>query len=334
MQIETKHLRAIAPHANDKILSALPAALNHWLPIYGLTDRRIAQMFLGEAAEETDGFKTFQEYASGAAYEGRKDLGNIHPGDGVKYKGRGMFDTTGLANYTKEAKELGIDIVNHPELLLIADNAVHAACAYWVDHHLSPYAVIGDITTVTKRINGGLNGLGARIAYWNRCKLVITADIDIPPHVAALGAIQQPQVPVKVALAAQTVKPSLAPLKTSSAPVGNRLTSIGDTTMSVLPTKSTLNIASLIGIATSFGAVLPQIYAVFGTNGLIGAAAFAFCFLIQAFLPVGTATAVESVAVSAIPVVEGLDPALKPVLEKLLAGIKAEQAIPAAATVA
>jgi hypothetical protein len=109
------------------------------------------------------------------------------------------------------------------------------------------------------------------------------------------------------------------------APVGNRLL-LGVQKMALVPSKSTLDKGSIIGIATGFGAVLPQIYATFGTYGLMAAAAFAVCFLIQALLPVGTAKTIEDAAISLAPIAGEIDPALKPIIAQVIAGIKAEQA--------
>src|SRR5690349_12430119 len=99
-----------------KACGAKPAAVvvqgivdnQHWLSDGGIdTSARVAE-FLAQACLETDYFKTLQEYASGVAYEGRKDLGNTYTGDGKKFKGRGIFQCTGRANYTIYGKRLGI----------------------------------------------------------------------------------------------------------------------------------------------------------------------------------------------------------------------------------
>ena len=177
MQITKATILAIAPNANAKIVAQLPASLNYWLPKYGMANKLVVAMFLAQAAEETDGFKTLREYASGAAYEGRKDLGNTQPGDGVRFAGEGIFMQTGRTNYTKEVAELGLDLVNHPDLLLIVDNAVHAACQYWQDHKLTPLALTSDIVGVTQKINGGQNGVVTRKLYYTRALKIITEDI-------------------------------------------------------------------------------------------------------------------------------------------------------------
>lgn len=118
--------------------------------------------FMAQLAHESDGFKAMQEYASGSAYEGRADLGNTQPGDGVRYKGHGPIQITGRANHRSYGQMLGIDFENHPELLTFPSIGLIAACAFWTTHRLNELADADNILAITKKINGGTNGLGDR----------------------------------------------------------------------------------------------------------------------------------------------------------------------------
>jgi putative chitinase len=132
--------------------------------------------FLAQLAHESFQLKYMEEIASGAAYEGRKDLGNVNPGDGVKYKGRGPIQLTGRANYAKYGKLLNLDLENQPSLA--ADPAVgfKIAALFWSLNGLNELADINTIDAfrkITRKINGGYNGFDDRVKYWNRAKLVL-----------------------------------------------------------------------------------------------------------------------------------------------------------------
>lgn len=105
-----------------------------------------------------------------AGYEGRKDLGNTEPGDGYKYRGRGLLQITGRANYVRCASDLKIPCVESPELLETPINASRSAAWFWKGHGLNTLADEGDFVWITKRINGGTNGLTSRIGYWTLAK--------------------------------------------------------------------------------------------------------------------------------------------------------------------
>jgi putative chitinase len=155
-------LHEIAPHGSPDVQKSLIDPLNKWLPQYGIDTQLRIEHFIGQAAEETDSFRTLTEYASGKAYEGRRDLGNVNPGDGVKFKGRGIFQITGRANYQTYGQKIGVDLVTTPELAATADIAVRTACEYWKSHNLNALADNDDYVGITKRINGGTNGLAMR----------------------------------------------------------------------------------------------------------------------------------------------------------------------------
>jgi hypothetical protein len=113
-------------------------------------------------------FKPIEEYASGNAYEGRKDLGNYVPGDGPKYKGRGFIQLTGRNNYTNYGKVLGIDLVCHPELALQPEISAKILVQYFKDHNIALYCNLKDWKKVRELVNGGHNNLDLFISVVNQ----------------------------------------------------------------------------------------------------------------------------------------------------------------------
>lgn len=158
-------LQAISPKGSRPIMAAIAPAMEIQCPLVGITSKLRMAHFLAQAAEESDGFKVLIEYASGRAYEGRKDLGNTEPGDGVRFKGRGLFQLTGRANYRLIGDKLGLPLVEHPEIAAEPDNAVRIACEYWRSHNLNPLADADDIRGITRKVNGGYRGLDVRKIY-------------------------------------------------------------------------------------------------------------------------------------------------------------------------
>jgi len=117
------------------------------------------------------------EFASGKAYEGRKDLGNTQPGDGVKFKGRGYIQLTGRANYDKFSKFVNEDCVSNPDL--VSTKYPMLSAAYFFDkNNLWKICDLGStddvVEKVSRRVNGGLNGYIDRlekfINIWNVLK--------------------------------------------------------------------------------------------------------------------------------------------------------------------
>ena len=124
-----------------------------------ITTKARAEMFLAQLFHESIMLSTFEEIASGAAYEGRKDLGNVQRGDGVRFKGRGPIQVTGRANYKWMSDKLGADFIAQPKLLATARYGYRAAAAFWTRANLNAKADKGDFEGVTRSINGA--------ATWN-----------------------------------------------------------------------------------------------------------------------------------------------------------------------
>lgn len=133
---------------------------------------RIAH-FMGQVTHECAGFSTTEEFASGAKYEGREDLGNIFPGDGKKFKGRGLIQLTGRANYKRIGGILGLPLEENPDLAGEPILSLKIACEYWKSRKINSASDRDDLITVTKLVNGGLNGLEDRRKYLQKAKTAI-----------------------------------------------------------------------------------------------------------------------------------------------------------------
>ena len=129
--------------------------------------------FLAQVLEESGNLQYQEEIASGSAYEGRQDLGNIHPGDGIKYKGRGLIQITGLKNYELISRDLTVDFVNNPQLLAGDKYAVLSAGWYWHKNNLNAHADNDELVTITEDVNGGLNGEDIRLKWLKKCKSIL-----------------------------------------------------------------------------------------------------------------------------------------------------------------
>lgn len=138
---------------------------------YGVMENglRLAH-FLAQLVHESGAFRYMEEIASGAAYEGRDDLGNVQPGDGKRYKGRGPIQLTGRANYRDLGRRLGIDFERHPELAAIPSIGLRNALEYWHTRRLNDLADSNDIEAITRKINGGLNGFEDRKEHFAKIK--------------------------------------------------------------------------------------------------------------------------------------------------------------------
>lgn len=153
----------------DRMLTAI----NSTCLMYEInTPLRFCHWF-AQILHETGNFTWWEELASGKAYEGRKDLGNLHPGDGVKYKGRGWLQTTGEENYRIASKELGHDFVTNPDDLKKLPWAALAAGLFWKQHDLNQWADKDSVLKITHIINGGENGLQERIEWLQHCKSIL-----------------------------------------------------------------------------------------------------------------------------------------------------------------
>lgn len=102
------------------------------------------------------------EKIANRVYANRMGNGSEVSGDGYKYRGRGFIQLTGKDNYKSLSKDTGIDYLNNPDLLLTESDALNSALWFWNNKGLNMWADKDDIIAITKKINGGVNGLDHR----------------------------------------------------------------------------------------------------------------------------------------------------------------------------
>lgn len=173
IEITEEMLKNISLRGVHEIIGPLADAMNKEFPDAQINTPLRGAHFICQGSHETAEFTTLNEFGGPSyfkRYDGRKDLGNVQPGDGNRYHGRGIFQLTGRANYRKYGALLNIDLEGQPELAAQPDISLKIALQYWNDHNLSKYADADDIETITRRINGGLNGFADREANLERAK--------------------------------------------------------------------------------------------------------------------------------------------------------------------
>jgi predicted chitinase len=148
--------------------------LNEAMAKYEINTPLRVAAFLAQLAHESAELKYFEEIwgptPAQKGYEGRKDLGNTQPGDGKRYKGRGPIQLTGRANYKTFGELLGVDLVANPDLAATPEWGFQIAALYWKRKGLNELADVEDFKMITKRINGGYNGLADRENYYSIAK--------------------------------------------------------------------------------------------------------------------------------------------------------------------
>ncbi len=199
-------LRQIMPNCAAAKREAYLPFIQQAMQEFAITSYLREAAFLAQLAHESGELRFMEEIASGAAYEGRKDLGNTQPGDGKRYKGRGPIQLTGRANYQKYGDLLGLDLVNNPTIAATPQVGFRIAGQYWKLNGLNELADKGlQIVTIkrkgqaqqvpafdaiTFKINGGFNGKDDRTKYYNRAKQVLNKDdaVDVAGSGSAVAA--------------------------------------------------------------------------------------------------------------------------------------------------
>ncbi|WP_027328255.1 hypothetical protein [Marinimicrobium agarilyticum] len=184
-----RHIRTSVPKGfNLNVLRAIMAlsatrTVDPYYPLFSSlmgqysinTPLRIAH-FLAQVGHESLSLTYTEEIASGQAYEGRTDLGNTEKGDGVRFKGRGLIQLTGRSNYAEYGQHSCLNLMKKGNETMISrfpKYAVDVSLWFWNSRNLNRYADNDDLRAVTRRVNGGYNGLDDRRKYLNRAKFFL-----------------------------------------------------------------------------------------------------------------------------------------------------------------
>lgn len=192
-------LKQIMPTLPDAKRAAFLPPLLRALSEFAVNTPKREAAFLAQIAHESGEFKWMEELwgptPAQKNYEppsnSATQLGNTQPGDGKRFKGRGPIQITGRYNYQKYGNLLGIDLVNNPEKAATPEVGFRTAGLFWQKNGLNELADSEMFQAITKRINGGLNGLPDRLKYYARAKEVLgvppsrgllepESDLDIP----------------------------------------------------------------------------------------------------------------------------------------------------------
>ncbi|HCA26574.1 MAG TPA: chitinase [Betaproteobacteria bacterium] len=169
--VTKEQLLAIMPLAGSRA-EAFLAPLNDAMREYAIDTGLREAAFLAQIAHESGQLRFTRELwgptAAQSRYEGRADLGNTESGDGKRFLGRGLIQLTGRANYRACGEALGLDLIDDPRLLEQPPAACRSAGWFWQRHGLNTLADQEQFRTITRRINGGLNGIQEREAYYAR----------------------------------------------------------------------------------------------------------------------------------------------------------------------
>jgi predicted chitinase len=193
MTLTDQQIRQMMPLAGDRLTPHLPYIFPA-LAEARIDTPRLVAAFVAQLAHESGEYRYMQELADGSAYEGRQDLGNVYPGDGVRFKGHGPIQITGRTNHALCGAALDLPLLEHPTLLCLPQYGTRSACWFWNSRKLSLLAARDWFREIRRRINGGYNGLAECVVYWNRNRRLLglpeICDPDGQLELASIKAFQ------------------------------------------------------------------------------------------------------------------------------------------------
>lgn len=176
MDITQKQLLDAVPGLYKARLDEFVASFNMFHAYFGLNTRDRIIHYLAQVFHESGSLRYVEELASGAQYEGRKDLGNTQKGDGKRFKGRGFIQLTGRKNYQDFYNDgwCSDNIIAYPDLVTRYPLDQMVSLWFWDRNNLNDLADLDNgangeeiVKRITKKVNGGYSGLDDRIKYYN-----------------------------------------------------------------------------------------------------------------------------------------------------------------------
>lgn len=134
---------------------------------------KVFPKYFKNAGRDANAFARQPEKIANVVYANRMGNGDIASGDGWKHRGRGLIQLTGKDNYTLFAKDVGMSVNDAIAYLETKEGAIESACWFWKKNGLNSLADAQDMKTLTKRINGGFNGLEDRMKYYEKALSVM-----------------------------------------------------------------------------------------------------------------------------------------------------------------
>ena len=180
MSITQQQLQQILPNAGQTAGVFVPVLNTAMVRFQIVGTKRIAA-FIAQIGHESGQFRYVRELGNDQ-YLSKYDTGSLAKrlgntpeadGDGQKYRGRGLIQITGRANYMLCGEALALDLINQPELLEKPQHACMSAAWFWASGGLNTLADAGQFDTITRRINGGQNGAADRQALYARALKVL-----------------------------------------------------------------------------------------------------------------------------------------------------------------
>jgi predicted chitinase len=178
--IKIEQLNQLMPAAPSATLASVIEPLNNTCIEFAInTPRRIAA-FLSQLAHESGELRWMNEIWGPTEAQRRYEppsklafrLGNTQPGDGKRYRGRGPIQLTGRANYKIAGVALALPLEDNPDLVATPAVGIRVAGWFWNSKDLNTLADQNNYLGITRRINGGTNGLADRVKYWERAKTI------------------------------------------------------------------------------------------------------------------------------------------------------------------